>query len=1204
MLNNLINDKTIYISYASGESDELKDIIKMSLKMELKKNGYQIIDYKDLNDSGEQYNIDDLILRIGNGLYVVIIIDKKYLVKSIYTIKEICALTQRGDLPNRVFPIYSDDSLVAYEMSIKEKDNLLKESIETINNNMSEEDISSRKNVENEDLSGCKTPVTNFLNYLDKNVNWAYTNSQYNDLVQAISKKIKYSEKLKQPNMLTPISSIDLKSNARQGGNIHTEKNFIYTDENRHLFFERKIVNTIIKQLKPKASKAVHIIYGKDGSGKTTMLRQIMDKLLKDDKNKIYFNGNGDTSSLIDGLEYLDNDESENYIVVIDKLKFRNVDDLSEILDMVKNENKFHLVLSVSDRQYSDNNPIEKYKEYTNFNNIKEYISDDYNGDWETILEVYENNFSQMQHRELLSKLARESKPLAYIASIIYTDDSLDEAISKDLKEKKDLLNEYEYNFIDIVSVLYFFTSKGQELWFNDVFMPRSIEENIISLLYDEDMLTYDEYTFKGISPVYDAEVLSIIVKEYFNDDEDSFFTKVLETYFKFFNRLFPILSYKKINDFNKLQKRRFEIELFNNLDQTLSIINIHDLFDIKNIIIDSEYIKNDVKYQFLEKLITKFYSLKIEDMKAFKKCKYFYEGIRDYYIRNNLEYKFNNLNFNTRIYYYSKDYKQCLDLNKLVHDYEENYNITSYVIANLFFDAEQVESHIEVNQLTDETKEKIDLILRKLYDNISVLSPIDTKVFFNLLGYKSLYADSREFETSSIDIALIYKSILNKYRFDSRSFDFTTKRLYSLDPYLIKASFFDIEHIIDSQLKGDFVIFDFLISKNLLEREKIPKVLEYFLKYYRGKNPILTYKIFSLYNDHTKQYFESKYTEELVRWAVNVAYRDMTKRSKEKLQSIPPESWLGTAMHTEYRANILKYISDNKLNSLAQKYINIFATSDWARNRKKEHRINYNKYYNILFIATEDLYKMLYYEHKTFVNKRNLEEYASYCANQKSKGFSFLYMRDEDEYRRYRDRAIIIFDVLSNFYLENKNLEYPTNIVANILKTIDTKEHKFKAEIKRLFMIDINNRKSEQHEKSIMDLTNYYKDINSFFEAEKIISVAIENGLINRYDNIGHLPALLKEIKCSKEKISELLNYYSIKYEIDKVYEGTISNITKEIIFVRMPMGLSGVLYKNKMRDDDIKQCSHRGKKIVVKIQNNKNGRIKLVYSDENNFI
>ena len=249
---NIHHEKAIYLSYASGNSDKLKSQIKKLLEIELVNTDYRIIDYQDLEKNGEQYNIEDLIDNIGRGLFVIQIIDKKYLSESIFTLKEICKLKMWGGLRDRVFPIFSDEKQIIYDMKEEERNKILEKMIDTIEDNIPETGITSTKDDTYRRLIGCIPQVQDFLDILEKNVNWAYKSDQYDKLVKRVIDSIGFLEESKQsPTMLEKVSSVDLKSNSEQGGNLHTERNFIYTKENAHLFFERKIVGQIVEKLKP-----------------------------------------------------------------------------------------------------------------------------------------------------------------------------------------------------------------------------------------------------------------------------------------------------------------------------------------------------------------------------------------------------------------------------------------------------------------------------------------------------------------------------------------------------------------------------------------------------------------------------------------------------------------------------------------------------------------------------------------------------------------------------------------------------------------------------------------------------------------------------------------------------------------------------------------------------------------------------------------
>lgn len=217
------------------------------------------------------------------------------------------------------------------------------------------------------------------------------------------------------------------------------------------------------------------------------------------------------------------------------------------------------------------------------------------------------------------------------------------------------------------------------------------------------------------------------------------------------------------------------------------------------------------------------------------------------------------------------------------------------------------------------------------------------------------------------------------------------------------------------------------------------------------------------------------------------------------------------------------KVFSELDDNNLIQKYINIFLKSEDNKYDINEKH-NLNKYFRLLSIAPNDLYKMLYHEHKVYVYNEKLGDYAKYCNKHKESETKFRGVSSEEKYDVYHKRSKFLFILLSKFYLQNKNLTYPNNIVANILKTVDIREKLvYKEEIKQLFLDEINNEQSSVREKTILDLANYYIDIENFKDAIKTIQIGLKINMINgKY--VDYAQKVLIEAGCNIEIIQKIM--------------------------------------------------------------------------------
>jgi len=224
--------------------------------------------------------------------------------------------------------------------------------------------------------------------------------------------------------------------------------------------------------------------------------------------------------------------------------------------------------------------------------------------------------------------------------------------------------------------------------------------------------------------------------------------------------------------------------------------------------------------------------------------------------------------------------------------------------------------------------------------------------------------------------------------------------------------------------------------------------------------------------------------------------------------------------------------------NNLIQKYINIFLRHDVKKIILNINKVSYSKYFKLLKMSPNDLYVMLYHEHKVYIYNKDLGEYARYCNKHKNSEVNFRGITTDEIYDLYHLRAKLLFRIMTKFYLENKNLNYPKNILSNILKTLDNEKLVYKTEIEQLFFDEINNKESDMREKSIVDLANYYNDIKDNIKAIKTIELGIQINLIKSDMFINYAQNALSDAFCKSYKIKKIMGdkYNKDTYRMKKI--------------------------------------------------------------------
>lgn len=1170
--------QVIHISYANcPSSNKLRDLIVPLLEKD-----YKIEEYASKIKNDEDFNIDALMTAIGSSKIIIIIISKKYLIKSRYCIEEVREIIRRHEgegLGRNVFPIVDEDfqKELGSEFLANEGmyHKLQKKSSKFIEKYLETHLKKTAGTARVSQFGTCLTSSEVFLyNMFDKS-GWVFKSTDYKKLVKKIKKNFPYKTLAAQPNMLKCLDENYLKANLTQGGDNHFKNDFTYTANNKHLFFERKIQTELLSGMQSETSKNILLLTGESGCGKTTLIRQCIGELLKESNNHIYISEDGIDSAFIESLEYIESSEKSNVIVIVEKINFKDIDSLEKLLSMVINENKFHLLLSSDQSGNNDGFSVfEKYIDYAYFEGYQKFDIGNYSEERAHIVEIYQNKFPEAKNMQVLQNMITQQKPMAFLSSIIYFDSHLNDTIKVLLKENKTILDEYELNFLDVLSVVYFFTRKNRKLWYRDVFLPETNMAKALNRLREKFLLTYEEDTFSGISQFYDEEIFNTVLETYYGGDSEKMFENIMSTYIKCFHKINTIFSC--LREHNIEFTNVFESYIFRNFDIIVHKSGVHDLFDLKKLILNSVLLDTNDKKSLLDTLIEHFYKLTIEDRNAFKKYRSFYIETRNYYFKEGWSFDYKELDFNLSKYFYTNTDSRLrevhyLNLDLLIEDYYTNSNIVKYLLTN--------KSFIEEKKVKEGTKAEIRKIINELYHSLDDLAPIENKNLIYLLSFDCFYSSPFQIE-DRYDLNLIYKHMMKKYKFDGYSFRFLSSILKNKN--LLKMSYFDIDYLIENKLKGDFAIFDVLISENLLKQTDISKILDYFFRHYVGRTPILILKLFNLYSDENKKEFSSETAVNLLSWAFNVVLKVMNSMSLPQLQGrIFRSSVVSVALAS--RENISLYIKDYGLNSLAAKYINMMSIIDSAREKIKHEGISYEKYFPLLKTSPMDLYLMLYMEHKTYVNNRTLAEYAQYCYRQKKYGVSFRYITTSEAYREYRNRALLIFNILSNFYLKNQEYDFPKNIVANILKTIENKDKPIYTNIiKELLYSVINNNELNLREKSILDLANYYIDIRRFYLAKKTIQTAMNRNMINYYKNIVYAQNVLSEAKCNRSEIIGIMKE-KYQYELGKIYVGRIKKIVDFGIFISLSSGLNGLYNTKKLSQEERDRLSS-----IYKIGNN----------------
>lgn len=1138
MFSELIRKKTIYISYSSGKSDDLKNSIKEKLRQDLEGSGFNIIDYQDLNKIGEKYNIQDLITYIGDGLYVITIIDSKYLSESIYTIGEICSIMHRGGVIDRVYPIYSDDSLVAYDLEIKNKDNLLSNAINEIKKNLPGKGITPARDVKRNVSEGCGDKVHDFLEVLDGNVNWAYKSGEYTKLVDELVKEARENTRIK-PKLSQPCSLDYLEPKIDQGGTDYFQNSFAYTTANRNIFFKRAIEKKILITLDSNIRKNIIILEGKAGSGKTTITRKIIDNLLQKDNSRIY-NEDGITQELIEGLKLLESNDKLNNIVIIDNIQLYSQEQLKELARMVMDENKFHLLVSMQNDISSEFKSIfDMYASTSHYKGVKLFdASEITEEDKSNLVDIYKEKHPYGENEALIKSLIVQEKAIAFISLIVFFDTNVKDGISVLLKELNTNVSNCQFSLIDILMSIYYFTLAGEKLWLDDIFSSGTALEESFQVLINKDLLTHDTYTFEAYSNFYSREIFQAIKEEYFDNSQKKVDNRISEVWISAFRDINTILKHRVRGDIQEDFKETFDYIFFDNFNSVLTKITAHDLFGIKNIILNSKVLDDPQRRDFFQGLVSKLDGLKIYSRKGFERYRHFYFDIENVLDNNKWDIDYKRLDLGLKKYYHYEtidNREKIINIDIAMQEYSTGNNVASYVLS------EKLDTD-DVGSLNNKTRDLIEKNVEAKYRDLNNLSSIDIKVFINLLSL--LVVNSSLLAVRKYDSNRIFNFLFKKYKFDGFAFKTYTNALEKRG--MLSPDLFPVEDILNRRLKGDFIILEFLIDKGFLKGDDISKVAEYFSRYYIGENPSLIYKLFSLY-ENNEEYFMPKMMNMLT-WAINYAYRDAQQMSEESLLNIEPHTALGMALNPNYKEGILKFAAKHKNYNLIQKYINISIISDVARRKLECNKLNNEKYAEMINHAPKDLFKMLYTEHKTIAQRESFEEYKMYSHNQRLNNNIFLRpIEDKERYLKERKKAMLVFEVLAKYYLSHRDGIYINNFVANILRRVNYE--RYKEEIIKVYKVDIdayiddidNNRivfskkkTFDPREKNIIDLANFY--VYRLEEECKEAKVLLDFSMkyLKFYKNIKYANDILRD--CQQIQQGNYRYIEHIEVPLDKV--------------------------------------------------------------------
>ena len=1018
-------------------------------------------------------------------------------------------------------------------------------------------DYKTRKNFENkfENQSNLSTHRNTLTNTNIENIH--NTDGTVNVIFNANGDSSKRDKKFN-------ITDEYLKADTFQGGEVHFQNNFTYTYENSELFLTRAIESQILSKLESKIDKSIILLNGKSGYGKTTLIRQCISKLLNNESNEIYIEDGENALNLIEIVENLEENKNSNRVVIIDRFNFKDEKLLHRLLNMVIRNNLFHLILSPyrTNNDNSDEIINSKFEQSMNFAHFKEYAIFDvaeYTTDRESFIIQYNENFPKGENAKILHYLISNQHPIAFIGSIIFNDNNLEKPILELLKKSENVLDETGYHFIDLLLVFYFFTSKGERLEVRNIYRKESKLEEAVRVLANMQFITFFRDTIGGVSEFYDEFIYSVIMKEYFDNNQELVCKHIVTTVINLFQTVSSLFKY--VDSYGITNKENYEFLLLDSIDTILPKTNIFDLFDFRNIIMDGTVLELSEKKEFLDKVIVQYYTMSIDGRRAYTKFKIFYDAVQKDFFKQGWEYRYEVLDFNIDKYFYQKNYNgrklKYLKVNKLIRDYSTNYNVVAYVLSS--------SKYFEHFSIKEETKNRILALLIDYKKRLSELIYLENKVFTKLLGIHITYSSPFQLKRH-FDFSIILKHLMKEEVFDGFSFKFLTNILIQKGSF-IQASFFNIDDLIKNRLRGEFVVFELLITQHWLSDEDIVKLIAYLFKYPSRDNQFLIYKLFTLYEEDKKELFHNHAMLELLRRAINVVYKNFLYRGSN-------ERWiLAYFFNPLYLDKIIEFISDVRMYTLAQKSINIFLFDDIKKEQEET-----KKYDKLLELSSHDLYKMLYMEHKTYVNQKNLDEYVLYCKRQKARGISSLYIESSQEYMKYRRRSIYLFTIMAKFYLNNKGLDYPRNIIANILKVVENKSKPiYLNEIKELLLFVINDENEERNlrEKSILDLANYYNDIRKYYLATETIKNAMENQVIETEIYIEYAQETLRKIKCEESEIRAIMQgHYSYKefLTIDKSKMGLL-------------VGKGGVHIKNisKKYDVDIQITNKSGSITII---------------------
>jgi len=184
--------ETVFIAYSGGgASEELSKILYKKLS-----SNFNIVHYGKRVENGEQYDIQELMRQIGNGKYVIVVVDKKYLTESIYCAEEIrYIINNSSQLTGRLFPIFSNDFKYNHEegetIILKRQSRQFIDKYVTKNFNIKQSDedrleLEKRKT----QILDCKRTTDEFIDKIRLGSGFSYRSDEIDRLVNNILKTV------------------------------------------------------------------------------------------------------------------------------------------------------------------------------------------------------------------------------------------------------------------------------------------------------------------------------------------------------------------------------------------------------------------------------------------------------------------------------------------------------------------------------------------------------------------------------------------------------------------------------------------------------------------------------------------------------------------------------------------------------------------------------------------------------------------------------------------------------------------------------------------------------------------------------------------------------------------------------------------------------------------------------------------------------